>query len=322
MKTQSGRNVESQSQARARPLHVRTPLIRSQPLSRAAGTEVWLKLENTQPTGSFKLRGIGRLCQRAASAGASLFVASSGGNAGWAAAYAARELGIPAIAVITEGADPQMQARIEAEGAQLIRHGRQWRDADALARSLVAERNATYVPPFDHPDIWAGHATLVAELTEDIAPPDYVLASVGGGGLLSGVIEGLRLVGWTRTRVIGIETHGAAKLAAALTAGHPVTLDAINTVAKNLGAHRIADGAFERAVEWGVQSRLVDDAATLAACHRFLDDHRMLVEPACGAVLAAAYAGLPELAAAERVVVVVDGGACITHDQLHALRPA
>lgn len=304
-----------------RPLHVRTPVIRSRPLSAAAGTEVWLKLENTQPTGSFKLRGIGRLCQRAAREGASLLVASSGGNAGWAAAYAARELGLPAIIVVTEAADAQMQARIAAEGAQVLRHGQTWKEADTLARQIVAERNATYVPPFDHPELWAGHATLIEELAQDLDEPDYVLASVGGGGLLSGVVDGLQAVGWTSTRVIGVETHGAAKLAAALVAGHPVTLDRIATVAKNLGAPRLADGAFERARARGVQSRLVDDAAAIAACHRFLDDHRMLVEPACGAVLAAAYQGLPELASARRVVVVVCGGACITHAQLKTLQP-
>lgn len=294
-----------------RPLHVRTPLIPSQALSAASGTRVQLKLENTQPTGSFKLRGIGLLCQRAAAAGATNLVSSSGGNAGWAAAYAARALGLPITVVVPESADPRMQALIAGEGAQLIVHGALWQDADALARTLVTEREATYVPPYDHPDLWTGHASLVTELAEDTDPPDYIVLSVGGGGLLSGVIEGLTRVQWTRTRVIGVETHGAAKLAAALAAGRPVTLDKITTVAKNLGAPSIAAGAFERAVRWKVQSHLVDDDAALAACERFLDDHRMLVEPSCGAALAAAYAGLPELAVAERVVVVVCGGACI-----------
>jgi L-serine/L-threonine ammonia-lyase len=293
-------------------------LIRSQPLSAAAGTRVYLKLENTQPTASFKLRGIGLLCQRARAAGAKSLVSSSGGNAGWAAAYAARELGLKVVVVVPESADPHMQARIRAEGAEVIVHGQERRHADARARELAEQHGATYVPPYDHPLLWEGHASLVAELTEDIPAPDYVLVSVGGGGLLAGVVDGLRTVGWTRTQVIGVETHGAAKLAAALEAGHPVTLEAIRTVAKNLGAPRIADGAFERAVAWKVRSRLVDDEAALAACERFLDDHRMSVEPACGAVLAAAYAGLPELAAAQSAVVVVCGGACIApraHDQ-------
>jgi len=186
----------------------------------------------------------------------------------------------------------------------------------------VDEQGATYVPPFDHPDLWAGHATLVDELQHEIPAPDCVMVSVGGGGLLSGVIDGLEAAGWRNTRVVGVETHGAASLAAALEAGRPVDLAEVRTIARNLGAVRVAQGAFERAQRWPVVSQQVSDAATLAACRRFLDDHRMLVEPACGAVLAAAYQKTPALAGARSVVIVICGGACVTLDELNAWQQA
>jgi L-serine/L-threonine ammonia-lyase len=130
-------------------MHIRTPLIPSPALTALAKRPVYLKLENTQPTASFKLRGIGRLCERAAAAGAELFVSSSGGNAGWAAAYAARRLRKRAIVVVPEPTEPRIRALIAGEGAEVIVHGAAWIEADLRARSIVAERGATYVSPFD-----------------------------------------------------------------------------------------------------------------------------------------------------------------------------
>jgi L-serine/L-threonine ammonia-lyase len=300
------------------PLHVRTPLIRSRALEALLAKRVYLKLENTQPTGSFKLRGIGRLCQKAARDGSRAFVSSSGGNAGLAAAYAARELGLPITVVTPESTSERMRACIAAEGAEVLVAGAHWAHADARARSIAAQRNATYVPPFDHEELWAGHASLVSELAQEIGAPDLCICSVGGGGLLTGVIDGLTAAGWNQTRVLGVETHGAASFAAALLAGGPVTLPEVRTIAKNLGAARVAQASFDRAQAWGVQSHLVDDAAALRACRRFLDDHRMLVEPACGAALAAAYDAAPALAAARSLVIIICGGACITLAELDA----
>jgi L-serine/L-threonine ammonia-lyase len=163
-------------------LHVRTPLIPSTSLGRIVGRPVYLKLENTQPTASFKLRGIGRLCANAAAAGATSIVSSSGGNAGWAAAHAAKRLGLRAQVVIPRPTPAPMVALIQAEGADVIMHGESWVDADQRARAIVDAERATYVPPFDHPDIWAGNSTLIDEIADDIDPPGCIVASVRGGG--------------------------------------------------------------------------------------------------------------------------------------------
>jgi L-serine/L-threonine ammonia-lyase len=301
-------------------MHLRTPLIPSLPLSRLAGHPVHLKLENTQPTGSFKLRGIGRFCRVAAAAGARRFVSSSGGNAGLAAAHAARRLGIPALVVVPTRTDERMRALIEAEGAEVVLHGDAWADADARARELAQARDGTYLHPFDHPDIWAGHATLVDELAEDLRdPPGCVIASVGGGGLLAGVLAGLRARGWNDTAVLAAETEGAASLAAAVAAGRPVTLDRLTSVARSLGAPRVAQGVFDLVAAANVTPWVVSDAAAVDACRRFLDDHRMLVEPACGAALSAVYGRAPTVIAARSTVAVVCGGAGITTAELAAL---
>jgi L-serine/L-threonine ammonia-lyase len=160
-------------------LHVRTPLIPSTPLGRIVGRPVYLKLENTQPTASFKLRGIARLCANAAAAGATSIVSSSGGNAGLAAAYAARKLGLRAQVVIPRPTPAGMVALIEAEGADVIIHGESWVDADQRARAIVDSEGATYVSPFDHPDIWAGHSTLVdGSPTRSIRPAPSCSARV------------------------------------------------------------------------------------------------------------------------------------------------
>jgi L-serine/L-threonine ammonia-lyase len=300
-------------------MHARTPLVPSPALSAAAGRPVHLKLENTQPTASFKLRGIGRFCQAAAAAGARLFVSSSGGNAGWAAAYAARRLGCRAVVVVPEVSAAHMRALIAGEGAEVVVHGAAWADADRRARELCAEQGATYVSPFDDPEIWAGNATLVDELATELPAPGWLVLSVGGGGLLAGVIEGLGRHRWTSTRVLAVETEGAASMTAALRAGGPVTLARVDTVARGLTAPRVAAGAFERARAWDVRPHVVSDAAAVRACRRFLDDHRMLVEPACGAALAAVYEPAADLAGAGPIVVVVCGGAGITLDELAAL---
>jgi L-serine/L-threonine ammonia-lyase len=297
-------------------MHVRTPLILSPAMTALVKRPVYLKLENTQPTASFKLRGIGRLCAGAAAAGSRLFVSSSGGNAGWAAAYAARLLQCRAIVVVPETTDERMRGLIAGEGAEVIVHGAVWADADQRARAIVSEKQGTYVPPFDHPEIWAGNSTMIDEIADEIPAPGCIVLSVGGGGLLAGVLDGLSRQGWRGCRVLAAETEGAASLTAAFQAGNPVTLPRVNTVARNLGAPRVAQGAFERAQAWGVRARVVSDGAAVRACRRFLDDQRMLVEPACGAALATVYDGATDFADAASVVVIVCGGAAITYDEL------
>jgi L-serine/L-threonine ammonia-lyase len=131
------------------------------------------------------------------------------------------------------------------------------------------------------------------------------------------VVQGLRAIGWTSVPVLAVETRGAASYAAALAAGAPVTLDAIDSIALTLGAKRVCTRAVTWAETHPIRSWLCDDRAAITACARFLDDHRTLVEPACGAALAAIYERAPALVEGTGPVwVVVCGGAAVTRAQL------
>ncbi len=306
-------------------LHVQTPLLESRPLSHAAGATVFLKMEALQPSGSFKLRGIGRLCENALRGGATEFVASSGGNAGLAVAYAGRRLDARVTVVVPRTTSGDTCRRIADYGAHVLVHGADWDEADERARAIVRERSAVYVPPFDHPEIWDGHATMIDEavaqfdaISSDptLKRPGLVVLAVGGGGLLCGVLQGLERNRWPDVPVLAVETQGAASYAAGCDAGRPVDIGAINSVATSLGARKVVAEAIDWRTRHVVESCQVSDGDAVRACARFLDDQRVLVEPACGAALAPVYAGSDRVREAASVLVIVCGGACVSRRQL------
>ena len=297
------------------PLHISTPLIESTPLSQAAGRSVWLKLEALQPCGSFKLRGIGLACEHYAQKGARRFVSSSGGNAGLAVAYAGHKLKIPVAVVVPATTSERAKDLLRQQGAEVTVHGASWQEANALAQSMLTDADA-FIHPFDNPLLWTGHASMVDEVAATGNKPDAVVLSVGGGGLLAGVMEGLKRNGWTDVPVVAVETHGAASLHAAMQARARVTLDTIASIATSLGARQVCEQAFALSRNGLVRSALVSDKEAVAGCTQFLDDHRLLVEPACGAALAVAYGHAPVLADFKKVLVIVCGGATATADNL------
>jgi L-serine/L-threonine ammonia-lyase len=297
------------------PLHIETPLVESLPLALAAGRSVWLKMDALQPPGSFKIRGIGLACEEYARRGARRFVSSSGGNAGLAVAYAGRLLSIPVTVVVPETTTGRARELLLLEQAELIVHGASWQEANEFALSIVTAEDA-FLHPFDDPLLWRGHATMIDEVARAGMKPDAVVLSVGGGGLLCGVAEGLERNGWCDVPIVAVETEGAASFHAAVKAGRPVELEMITSVATSLGAKRVCERAFQWSREHPAHSVVVSDRSALAACERFLSDHRLLVEPACGASLALAYEKATELEAFSRVLVVVCGGATTSIDQI------
>jgi L-serine/L-threonine ammonia-lyase len=296
-------------------LHIETPIVESRELSRRSGRTVRLKLEALQPTGSFKIRGIGLACQEYMIRGARRFISSSGGNAGIAVAYAGRCLSVPVVVVVPETTSERAKALIQQEGAEVTVHGASWQEANAFALSLV-EKSDAFLHPFDDPLIWRGHASLVDEVAAAGVKPDAVVLSVGGGGLLCGVVEGLYRNGWSDVPVIAVETKGAASFAYSIRAGYRVELPAITSIATSLGARRICQQAFSWSKVHPIHSVMVSDRAAVAACIRFLADQQMVVEPACGASLAAVYDRVPELDRFKSILVVVCGGSTATVEQL------
>ncbi|MDD0976215.1 pyridoxal-phosphate dependent enzyme [Pseudomonas fontis] len=300
-------------------LHLQTPLIASRPLSLASGQEVWLKLDALQPSGSFKLRGIGLACETFAKQGKRRFVSSSGGNAGIAVAYAGRCLGIPVTIVVPQTTTERARQLIAQENAEVIVHGATWHEANELALSLLGGEDA-FIHPFDDPLLWQGHSTMIDEVAAAGFKPDAVVLSVGGGGLFAGVCEGMARQGWDDVPVFAVETAGAASLAAAMAQKQRVALDSVKTYATSLAAKQVCQRAFELSQSRPVISHVLSDGQALEACERFLSDHRILVEPACGAALALAYAPSSALKQYEKVLVVVCGGVTATLDQIREWR--
>ncbi|MFJ5428068.1 pyridoxal-phosphate dependent enzyme [Pectobacterium actinidiae] len=300
-------------------LHINTPLLNSRPLSELSGKNVWLKMDALQPCGSFKIRGIGLACQTYYESGAKRFISSSGGNAGLAVAYAGRLLGVPVVVVVPETTSPRARELLRLELAEVIIYGNSWQEANQYALSLVNETDA-FLHPFDNPLLWRGHATMIDEVVSSGLRPDAVVLSVGGGGLLCGVVEGLIRNGLSDVPIIAVETEGAASFRAAVNAGHAVEIARINTVATSLGAKQVCDQAVEYAGLHTIISELVTDEEAVNACRQFTDDHRIVTEPACGAGLACFYEKKAVLESFVNPLVIVCGGATMPLEQMLALQ--
>jgi L-serine/L-threonine ammonia-lyase len=296
-------------------LHIETPLIESRALSLKTGRTILLKLEALQPSGSFKLRGVGFACEEHKRKGARRFVTASGGNAGYAVAYAGRELGIPVTVVVPQTTSERAKSLIRREEAEVVVHGAAFIESNEYARSILREGDV-YLHAFDDPLLWEGHATMVEEIAQQTEHPDLIVCSVGGGGLLAGVIEGLRRVGWSDIPVLSVETDGADSYNQALKAGAPVTLPKIQSMATSLGANKVAERVVTLAKEHQIRNCLVTDAEAIQGSVTLLEEHRLLTEPACGASVAA-LSWVPEhFPDAHRIVVIACGGVGTTSQQL------
>lgn len=296
-------------------LHIATPLLDSPALEKISGRKIWLKMESSQPSGSFKNRGVGLVCETRAAEGAKRFVSSSGGNAGLAVAYAGRRLGLPVVVFVPQTASERAKALLRLEGAEVVVHGPSWKETHELALSRLGPEDA-FIHPFDDPLLWQGHATLIDEVAAAGVKPDAVILSVGGGGLLCGIVEGLRRNGWADTPVLAVETQGADSLARSIAEDRRIELAEITSLATTLGAKQVAEQAFAWTRAHDLRSIVVSDRAAVSACRRFLEDHRTLVEPACGASLSLAYDASPALTPFASVLIVVCGGATATTAQL------
>lgn len=284
----------------------RTPLVTSHTLGDRIGAEAFLKLENLQRTGSFKVRGavnaMSRLSPAARAAGV---VTMSAGNAAQAIAYAGRAQGVRVTVVMPEGAP---KTKIEATRG----YGGEIRFASDMTRLLpmVQELQAQglhFLHPFDDDDVIAGHASVGMEIVEDVPDVDLIVVPVGGGGLISGVALGAKALR-PSVRIVGVEPEGAQGVRRALEAGHSVRLEAVQTVADGLAA----PFAGERNLE--IIRRDVEDVVAIVD-EAILDGLRFLVararvvpEPAGAAAVGALLSGAVPVKPGERVVAIVSGG--------------
>ncbi|CAG0920736.1 unnamed protein product [Notodromas monacha] len=327
--TQPRCEAGSQGVQRAVPakMHTTTPCIHSLELSDIAKRPVYLKLENCQATGSFKDRGIGHCIKQAFLRGHTRVIAISAGNAGLAAAHAATTLGMPVSVVVPSTTLNLLVSRLKREGADVMVHGDTLKQSTVFGTEMAAANDAFLAHPYDHPDIWEGHATLVEELKEQLPTrPAVIVTAVGGGGLIKGVLLGLEKVGWADSvATVGMETEGTACFNASKKAGKIVSLPegAMKSIARSIAVHRPAAALENDLKNPLVFSDVVSDTQAVHALCRFADDHRFLVEPAAGAALAFVYSGLVHNLIKNRaipwtpespVVIVVCGGNSVTLD--------
>lgn len=298
-------------------LHVETPVfIANAEYSRSA-RPILLKMDALQPTGSFKLRGLGLRCERDFADGIRRFICASGGNAGFAATYAARQLGADISIVVPESTSPEARSAIQRLGAELHVAGSSFDDANTHALELARNRDdVSLLHPFDDPVLWEGHSTLIDEVIARGDEFDCVVLSVGGGGLMAGVAAGLERHGLSHIPIFAVETFGADSLAASIEADHVSTLPAITSIATSLGAKAVAEHAFALTKTRPVISVRVTDREAVDGCIKFADSFRILVEPACGAALAALDVHPEIFRRFERPLVEVCGGIGVSCDRL------
>lgn len=292
-----------------KPLHIQTPMIYSQYLHHKIGKSVYLKIDALQPSGSFKMRGIGRLCQKFAREGKKKFIAASGGNAGLAVAYSGWTLGIPTTIFVPTTSHQIFLDEIRSYGAQVIVAGNVLDEAQQVARDACKETpHSAYIPPFDHPVIWAGHATMIREIAKTGIQPDAIVAAVGGGGLACGLLQGMHRHGWQDVPLIAVETQGADAFFQSIQAASLVALPAITSRATSLGAKHITSRLWEWSKKHPIINVVVSDDEAEQGARLFAKDKRILVEISAGAALSVVYLNHEVIRPFKTIVVVVCGG--------------
>ena len=283
--------------------------VRRTPLWRLPGaalgiavSELWLKLEHLQLGGSFKARGMFNR-MRSLPIPATGVVIASGGNAGIAAAAAARALGVPCEVFLPALASPAKRQALAALGATVVVQGAAYADALAGCLQRQQQTGALLLHAYDQPEVVAGAGTLAKEIEDEAGLPDRVLVSVGGGGLVAGIAA------WFagRVRVEALEPRGSPTLHAARAAGEPVDVSASGLAADALGARRIGSIAWPVCQRFVAAAQLIDDEAILSAQRALWRQLRLAVEPAAALPLAALVSGVVQPPRHERVALILCG---------------
>ncbi len=255
-----------------------TKLVYSEYLSRETGGRIYLKPENMQETGAYKVRGayykISTMSEEARAKG---LITASAGNHAQGVAYAAQKFGCKVVIVMPTVTPLIKVNRTKNYGAEVILHGDVYDDACEYALKLAEEKGYTFVHPFDDPDIATGQGTIAMEIVQELPTVDYILAPVGGGGLITGVSTLAKMLN-PKIQVIGVEPSQAASMTTALASGEPVTLDSANTIADGTAVKRVGEKIFPYAQENIDRMLTVEDDELIGAFLDLVENHKMVVE--------------------------------------------
>lgn len=283
----------------------KTKLIHSNIFSDETGNDVYIKPENLQKTGSFKLRGaynkIAKLTEEEKAKGV---IAASAGNHAQGVALGAQKLGIKSVIVM-----PTHTPLIKVEatrkfGAEVILAGDVYDEAYAYARELQEKEGYIFIHPFDDEDVIEGQGTIALEVLEEVPEADIIMVPIGGGGLISGVASAAKLKN-PQIKIIGVEPEGAASAIAALKNGHVVELEEANTIADGTAVKRIGDTTFEYIKEYVDDIVTVSDYELMEAFLLLVEKHKIVAENS--GILSVA--GLKKLnAKGKKIISILSGG--------------
>lgn len=255
-----------------------TKLVYSEYLSQQTGGKIYLKPENMQYTGSYKVRGayykISTMTEEEREKG---LIAASAGNHAQGVAYAAQKFGCKATIVMPNVTPLIKVNRTKSYGAEVILHGDVYDDACEYAKKLAEEKGMTFVHPFDDLDVATGQGTIAMEIVQELPTVDYIIVPVGGGGLVTGVSTLARMLN-PKIKVIGVEPASAASMTAAFECEEPVTLPTANTIADGTAVKRVGENVFPYAKENVDQMILVQDDELIGAFLDMVENHKMIVE--------------------------------------------
>ncbi len=282
-----------------------TELIYSESLSAKTGGKIYLKPENMQYTGAYKVRGayykIATLTEEQRAKG---LVTASAGNHAQGVAYAAKKFGCKATIVMPTATPIIKVNRTRSYGAEIVLHGDVYDDAYEYALKLAEERGSTLIHPFDDLDVASGQGSIAMEIVQELPTVDYIIVPVGGGGLITGISTLCKMLN-PKIQVIGVEPKRAASMTAALENGGPVTLDSANTIADGTAVKRVGTEIFPYCQENIARMVTVEDDELIGAFLEMVENHKMVAENS----------GLLSIAALDhldlkgkKAVVVISGG--------------
>ena len=298
-------NIRS-AQERIRPYIKRTPLEYSWTLSERLGTNVYVKYELFQKTGSFKVRGaFNKLLQLTSEERGQGVVAVSGGNHAQAVAYAGKVLGIDPVIVMPDSTPKNYVEATLGYGATIILKP-SIREAFAEVEKHRQE-GRVFLHPFDDAQVMAGQGTLGAEVMEDLPDVTDIIVSIGGGGLAGGVSTAVKSIK-PSVRLWGVETAGADAMSQALEAGHPVELAEITSIAKTLGAPQVSEMTFSVAKDLLESVTVVSDEDAIGALVFIAERLKVMTEPAASCTLTAAEILQSNFTPESRLVLIFCGG--------------
>ncbi len=283
------------------------PLSSSKTFSEMSGAEVYLKYENQQKTGSFKVRGAyNKIMKRYEQGGLQAVVASSAGNHAQGVAFAASQIGVPATIVMPRSTPIAKVSATEGYGAKVVLHGAIYDEAYAKACEIVEEEGAEFIHPFDDEDVMAGQGTIALEILSDLPTVDMIFVPAGGGGLISGISACVKQIN-PRIQVIGVQAEGANSIVASFQKEKIMPSSSVHTIADGIAVKTPGEKTMGYINQYVDKMVTVSDAEIAAAILLLLERTKQVVEPSGAAPLAAVLNQKTGIAG-KKVCCVLSGG--------------